>query len=205
MKNLTLLFLSLLPFFSFAQVETQRIQDKRDGRVYETIKIGDINWFKTNLKYETASSHCPNFNKKETDCLSGNFYSYQELDEVCPEGWRIPDAQEWQAYFEYRLRQQGGTLLDIQIDTIQADFLTIIYKDTKEKVNLFGATNPLSLEEFGWVEGNKVKNKSTTTFWVKHSEIEDNRFHLHIGNDSYVAHTHKHDIDDAPKKQESLW
>ncbi|MEM8525280.1 MAG: hypothetical protein AAGG68_11575 [Bacteroidota bacterium] len=78
--------------------------------------------------------------------------------------------------------------------------MTIIYKDRKENVNLFGASNPLSLEEFGWVEGNRVKNKSTTTFWIKHSKIEDDRFHLHIGDDSYIAHTHKHNIDDTPKK-----
>ena len=98
MKNLILSFLCLIPVLVFAQIEIDSIEDKRDGRIYETIKIDGTRWFRDNLKYETVSSYCPNFQRKESDCQSGNFYSYQELAEVCPEGWRIPNEREWKQF-----------------------------------------------------------------------------------------------------------
>lgn len=200
MKNLLVFLFQLLPLFMFAQTNITTIEDPRDGRTYEIIEIGTIKWFRDNLRFETASSYCPNFQKRKSACANGNFYTYQELDEVCPQGWRIPNNIEWSNYFAYRLGDQNGEIIDVKIDTLEGEYLTVNYTDTKDRVNLFGASNPLKLTEFGWVEGNRIKNKMTTTIWVKHSEIEDNRFHVHIGNKNYVFHRHKHNIDDAPKK-----
>lgn len=47
---------------------------------------------------------------------------------------------------------------------------------------------------------NRIKNKGTMTIWVRHSEVKDDRFHVHIGDNNYIIHTHQHRIDDIPKK-----
>ncbi len=90
--------------------------DKRDGQEYPTILIGRQCWMKKNLNignmidgnkeqtdndtiekycYNSSPSHCENF---------GGLYQWDEmmqydagsLQGICPEGWHVPDDNEWQ-------------------------------------------------------------------------------------------------------------
>lgn len=182
-------------------MELGSFTDNRDGRVYETVAIGNTIWFKTNLLLETEQSFCPRVSKRASDCAHGNFYNYEEKENVCPAGWRIPSEIEWEEYFIDRLQRQGGSIFDVRVDTLMEEFMSLIHKDTLGRVRLFGEGNPLGLTDVGWVEGKKVRSWGSTTFWMKNSAIADKRFHLHVSDDNYVFHRHAHNMDDVRRRR----
>lgn len=199
-KIITATVFIIVPCLMFGQLAVDKMIDHRDGRIYQTVQIDSTIWFLDNLMFETAHSYYPNNTKKVSNCPNGNFYPYKELASVCPDGWRIPNEKDWEQYFKYRIESQNGSLLDVQIDSLNEEYLTVIYRDTTDKVNLLEEGNPLRIAHFGWVEGNKFRDWGTTTFWIKNSQVEDKRFHLHLRNGNYTFHRHQHNLDDTRKK-----
>ncbi len=71
------------------------------GRKYKTIKIGDKIWMAENLNYETSTgSWCYNNNRELCENY-GRLYTWETAIAVCPEGWHLPDNDEWAALIEY--------------------------------------------------------------------------------------------------------
>ena len=91
--------------------------DKRDGREYRGIQIGDRIWMAENLKFENknSSAHEPHLGLNSA-CLedgSGCYYQWMLAQgqglpglavEACPSGWRLPDTSDVNALF----RAVGG-------------------------------------------------------------------------------------------------
>lgn len=189
-----------IPSLLHAQVESNTYTDLRDGKIYHTVKINNTIWFKDNLKYETQSSFCPHQVKKKSKCKQGNYYSRENLDEVCPKEWEIPSELDWLEYYKYRLKEKRGNVNSIFVDSLDEEYISLVYMDSLNLVKLFEQSNPLGLNKLGWVEGKRIRKWGTTTYWIRHSEIEDNRFHIHLGK-GYVVHRHKHHIEDSIDKR----
>lgn len=69
-------------------------EDKRDGYKYYCTTIGDTQWIIDNLGYEgkgVALDGCDITSK-----IFGKFYSWEEAQTVCPEGWTLSSLEDWQ-------------------------------------------------------------------------------------------------------------
>ena len=90
--------------------------DTRDGRVYNTVNIGDQCWFAKNINIGIQIDGAVNqqnnsiiekycYANDENNCnVSGGLYQWNEMMQystmsgvqgVCPDGWHIPDDDEW--------------------------------------------------------------------------------------------------------------
>ncbi len=86
------------PFLGFELIDenTGFYTDPRPpSETYSIFKINGKWWFTENLRTRVQTSSC--YDRLPSNCKAfGRLYTWKELEEACPSGWRIPSDKEWQ-------------------------------------------------------------------------------------------------------------
>jgi len=100
--------------------EVRTFTDKRDGKTYKEVTIGEQRWMAENLRYEADGSVCYDYGYGSWDpaqsCdADGRLYDWNTamngelssnsvpsgVEGVCPVGWHIPSDAEWAILIDY--------------------------------------------------------------------------------------------------------
>ena len=107
--GLTTILLSFLTLCLNAQ--NSSFTDQRNGKTYKTVQIGGQTWMAENLDFDTAYSYC--YKDNPSFCSRyGRLYEWEVAIKVCPAGWHLPSAEEWQQMAgEFGGLESAGTAL----------------------------------------------------------------------------------------------
>lgn len=208
--------------FYIPSIDYGSLIDKRDGKVYKTITIGNQTWMAENLNYNyntgTAKSFC--YDDSVKNCTTyGRLYTWAAAMDsaavysangkgcgidgtciptypvrgVCPEGWHLPVIEEFQTLFEATVG--GGA------------FSGTMLKSTSGWLNLFDEENGNGYDAYGFSVlsagsrsdefSNFVDLGHNATFWSITADGKDAYFAFYHDKEFPLWDTHRKNYNDA--------
>ena len=69
------------------------------GTDYAVVTIGEQTWMAKSMEWQDVGSFC--YRSLGGTCNDrGRFYKWEQAENICPEGWQLPDSSEWQTLFD---------------------------------------------------------------------------------------------------------
>ena len=152
------------------------------------------------MRFETKNSFCPKFNKSGYNCSDGNYYPNTDLAKACPADWHVATIDDWKGYRKHISNNSTVFKVDSFYELKDSVMINLSLITTMN-AELLNEENLLNLKALGWIQNKKIQNKKTLTYWISPVDVVDNKYHVHASNDKYIYHSHKHNIQDVPRKQ----
>ena len=110
-KPILILLLSICTITNYSQ-ETGTFTDTRDGKEYKYVLIGKQIWMAEDLAYRDSSIFVY---KNKTSFGNNNIYLYNidQAYDACPDGWYLPELNDWKELINYLGQNAGGKLKSI--------------------------------------------------------------------------------------------
>jgi uncharacterized protein (TIGR02145 family) len=128
MKKLIIKILLLIVSNNLFSQLNEVLKDTRDGKEYQTVKIGDQTWFAQNLAYKPKTGEYHAWADNESNVAKwGYLYDWATAKKVCPSGWHLPSDEDWKTLEitlglpleEYDLNNKRGEKLGVQLKSLQ--------------------------------------------------------------------------------------
>ncbi len=165
----------LLNLNLWAQETTGSFKDDRDGKSYKTISIDGKTWMAENLAFKKGDCFAENDDPLYR-VQYGFLYLYKTALKACPEGWHLPNDEEW-ALIEIALggkegRQNLNTKAKVLFNQLGG------FKSQNTFINV-GASGR-------WWSSTKDKmhsGKTETDYWVRENNPKDLGFSRTYSNE----------------------
>jgi uncharacterized protein (TIGR02145 family) len=72
-----------------------RFKDSRDGKYYKFADIGNTRWMAENLNYGNETLGQCSWDDDDDCSAFGRYYSFEEAQSVCPDGWSLPSKDDF--------------------------------------------------------------------------------------------------------------
>ena len=158
-------------------------RDKRDGNVYRVFTVQGVVWMAENLRYK-APSGSAYFESDTTNSKKyGMLYDWKTAGKSCPEGWRLPTGEEFQALVNFN--DQTGS-----------------WKSKKSDSDSFG----VQLGGMQDYEGTFTEMEESAYFWTSTEYDKDNAqyaSYLMITDNPVVDVSRKEDMADVHGTEKS--
>jgi len=136
--------------------------DKKDCRVYKTVKIGTQTWMAENYAYNGG-----NYKKNSY----GYYYDFKSAVALAPEGWHLPTKEEWITL----LKATGTTSYDGNNTHGNSDCWKSLCK---------GGTSGFDANFYGYYTNTTLYNVNTTInqalFWTSTSNSTDSKYAVDV-------------------------
>lgn len=163
--------------------------DKRDGKIYRTVRIGSQVWMAENLNYEyvpendedIGESWCIDDSQENCDKY-GRLYNWAAANKVCPEGWHLPSNKEWDTFLrpmatKVGVAENGETYYDGADEKLKS---TDGWPSGMEGDDFYG----FSVLPAGTVADNiSYGIVSQTLIWSSDSFDEENAYYVYVQYD----------------------
>ncbi|MDA3943268.1 MAG: FISUMP domain-containing protein [Bacteroidetes bacterium] len=102
---------SAMSFTTQEGISESNFTDPRDGKVYQTVVLGDQEWMAENLAFVPSSGNYWAYENDDGNVETyGYLYDWQTAQNVCPTGWHLSSDEEWAELTDYLGENAGGKL-----------------------------------------------------------------------------------------------
>lgn len=166
------------------------VTDARDGKIYTYVTAGGLDWMSKNLMYADAGK--PYENCSPMTDLFGNLYTYEQAENACPEGWRLPTLDEWKSLCGGSFDAAAGKLM---VDAYFNGNKMWEYWPAVKVTNSTGMN--VMPTGYALIQSNKWEYSGTnlySVFWTSSEYDEEQKYYVSLYVDQpdvFYGNTHK--------------